>query len=207
VSDFFEAPPPRPEPIEHRQPEWFGPPDNVLPVVVALELELARGDDFALATRRADVYPTGAAFHVLLLLRRPVTDPMEFMSFHPQRSKDKSELLRIGVQYADGAKATNMEMPFFRDDPEERPPGPVMMPRGGGGGGRHFDMSFWLWPLPKEDPFQLVVEWSARGVALSRFDVPVAPLLEAAARCEELWPNGGGPDGGGSTTLTVFGRA
>ena len=72
-----------------------------------------------------------------------------------------------------------MELPFFRQNPEEQPPGPVMMPRGGGGGGRHLDMSFWLWPLPKEDPFA-----ARRGVAgAERRAVALRRRRRAARRC------------------------
>jgi hypothetical protein len=204
VSDFFEPPPPPPEPARgHRQPEWVGPPDNVLGVVVPLDVLLARTPDLVLSVRSVEAYPTGVLFHVPLLVRETVRDPLEFMPFHPRRG-DSAEVLRLGVQFADGSKATNLGTPFFGRDELERPPGPVLMPRGGGGGGRRWDVSFWLWPLPTEDPFELVVEWPARGIGLARFPVSVAPLVEAAARCEELWPNGGGGGGGGSTHLTVF---
>jgi hypothetical protein len=207
VSDFFEAPPPPPErPREHRQPEWFGPPDNVLPVVVPLALVLARAPGLALAVRSVDVYPNGAVFHALLVLREQVGDPMKFMPFHPRQRELEPDVLRVGVQYADGGKATNLDMPFLRRNTEEPPDGPVMMPSGGGGGGRRWDMSFWLWPLPTKDPFQIVVEWPARGIDLARFDVDVAPIVDAASRCEELWPNGGASDGGGSTFLSVIDR-
>ena len=77
------------------------------------------------------------------------------------------------------------------------------MPRGGGGGGRRWDVSFWLWPLPRKDPFALVVEWPGRGVDLARIEVPVQPLVEAAARAEELWPGGGG---GSWTSIAVARR-
>ena len=82
----------------------------------------------------------------------------------------------------------------MRQGPEERPQGPVLMPRGGGGGGRRWDVSFWLWPLPKDEPFALVLEWPARGIELTRYEIAVAPIAAAAARCEELWPDGGGDD-------------
>jgi hypothetical protein len=98
------------------------------------------------------------------------------------------DALRVGVQYADGSKATNLKLPFLADTELSEPHGPVLMPRGGGGGGHRWDVSFWLWPLPTEDPFELVVEWPARGIELSRFPLAVAPLAEAAARCEALWP-------------------
>jgi hypothetical protein len=121
VSDFFEPPPPPPEPEEHRHPDWFGPPENVLPVVVPLDVTLARTPDVALAVQSVDVYPSGAIFHVPLLLRERVADPMQFMV-----------------------------------------------------------------------------------VPLSRFELPVALLVEAAARCEELWPDGGGGGGAGATTQLMF---
>ena len=81
----------------------------------------------------------------------------------------------------------------------------MLAPRGGGGGGRRWDVSFWLWPLPAEDPFALVVEWPGRGIALSRHEVAVQPLLDAAARAEELWPNGGGEPSGGHITVVGSG--
>jgi hypothetical protein len=206
MSDFFEPPPPPPKPPrERRQPEWFGPPDNVLPVVLPLDVTLARTPDLALSVRSVDVYPTGALFHAPLLVRELVGDPMEFMPFHPRRRGSDDNVLRLGVQYADGSKATNLGMPFFGQSELERPPGPVLMPRGGGGGGHRWDVSFWLWPLPTEDPFELVVEWPSRGIELSRFAIPVAQFVAASTRCEQLWPNGGGDVGsGGATQITVF---
>jgi hypothetical protein len=164
---------------------------------VPLDVTLARTPDLALVLRAAAVYPSGAHFDIPLLLRERVSDPLGWLPFHPRRSGGElsDDMLRLGVQFADGAKATNVEHPFMRRNPEERPAGPVLMPRGGGGGGRGWDVSFWLWPLPREDPFAFVVEWPARGVDLSRFEIGVAPLVEAAARSEELWPDGGGDNG------------
>ena len=207
MSDFFEPPPPPPEPPrEHRQPEWFGPPDNVLGVVVPLEVTLARTDVLALASRSVTAYPTGAQFDVQLLLREPVSDPLGWLPFHQHGRAGElaDDVLRLGVQFADGAKAPNTQHPFMRPDPEERPPGPVLMPRGGGGGGRRWDLSFWLWPVPKDDPFALVVEWPARGIGLTRFELGVAPIVEAAKRSNELWPDGGGGGEGGTMQVTVF---
>ena len=199
MSEFFEPPPPPPEPPgwQHR-PEWFGPPENSAGVVVPLELTLARTPDVALLVSGVHVYPTGVLFHLPLLMRERINDPMPFMPFHPRGQELGDEVLRLGAQFADGSKATNLDRPFYPPEGDERPPGPVLTPNGGGGGDRRWDVSFWLWPLPREDPFALVVEWPARGVELTRHDVAVAPLVEAAARCEELWPDesrGGGAMG------------
>jgi len=174
VSEFFEPPPPPPEPPEeHRQPEWFGPPDNVLGVVVPLDVTLARTSELALAVRGAVAYPTGIEFDVCLLLREPMQDPFDWHPFHRPRegSELPPEILRLGVQFADGAKATNLGMPFFPQGPDERPPGPILMPRGGGGGGRRWDVSFWLWPLPPRGELTLVCEWPVRAVELTRVEI------------------------------------
>lgn len=208
MSDFFEPPPPPPEPPrEHRQPEWFGPPENVFGVVVPQDLTLARTDDVALVLRSITAYPAGAQFDIPLLLRKQVSDPLGFMPFHRRMRGGEiaDDVLRLGVQFADGSKATNMAQPFRRANPEEQPESPVLMPRGGGGGGRRWDVSFWLWPLPKGDPFTLVVEWPAHGIELTRHEIAVRPLLEASSRCEELWPGGGSGDEGTTQFLLLEG--
>jgi hypothetical protein len=210
VSDFFDLPAPPPEPPEiHRRPAWMGPPDNVVGVVMPLEHTLARTADVVLALRAATLYPTGIEFDVALLLREQMRDPLGFMPFHPRRRDGElgPDVLRLGVHLADGSKATNLELPFFDRDPDALPPGPVLMPHGGGGGDRRWSVSFWLWPLPPPGPFALVVEWPAREIGVTRTEVDVLPLLDAAARAEPLWPNGEAAGGGGFTFMQVVGKA
>src|SRR5262249_19142822 len=156
-------------------------------VMLPLEVTLARTDDLALVIQAAEVFPNGVQLTARLLLREDVRHPV----WHPFMVEDplSGEVLRLGAEYADGSTATILERPCLGGGPDERPPGPVLMPRGGGGGGRRWDVSFWLWPLPAADPFALVVEWPARGIALTRVALEAEPLREAAARAEELWPN------------------
>ena len=52
------------------------------------------------------------------------------------------ELLRFGVQFADGRKATNLDRPAY--DPDQEPDRPVLHPHGGGGGGSAWDMEHWV---------------------------------------------------------------
>jgi hypothetical protein len=209
VSEFFElppSPPPRP-PVQRRQPEWFGPPGNVLGVVVPLDVTLVRAADVALAVRSASVYPTGLDFDVCLLLREQEGSPMDWHPFHRPRQGGQlpPEVLRLGVQFADGAKATNIDSPLFGLGSDERPAPPVLMPRGGGGGGHRWDVSFWLWPSPPPENLTLVCEWPARGIELTRVDLDVGALLVAAQRATPLWPDGGG-EAGGAWTSAAFTR-
>lgn len=202
---FFELPPPPPPPEEHAQPVWVGPPDNVLGVPFALSVVLARTDAVALQLHSGLAYPSGIEFSLLLLQRERnrghFRDP--FHAWHVEQELGP-ELLRFGVELADGRKATVFDRRPFPADGE--PAGPLLRPRGGGGGDRRYDMRFWLWPLPPPGPLAFVAEWPAFGVELTRREVDTAPLLEAAGRAEELWPEGGASAGSGSSSQFVLTR-
>jgi len=108
------------------------------------------------------------------------------------------DLLRFGVEFSDGRRATTIER--FRNSSDE-PPEIAFMQRGGGGGGGSWEFSFWIWPLPPAGPLTFAVEWPAEGVELTTCQIDTAPLLEASARSEELWEDDGeiGPGGVGGT--------
>jgi hypothetical protein len=112
---FFEPPPPPPAPPEtgHRRPDWLGPPANVLPGLVPVELLVARTDEAAVAVSGIRAYPNGFGFLVSVRLRRAAAgqelDPFPFDGpFDGDRLADT--FLRFGVQFADGAKATNLRL-------------------------------------------------------------------------------------------------
>jgi hypothetical protein len=58
-------------------PEWTGPPENLVPGVVALELLLVAGDQHAVWLGQAEVYPTGVVFRVDLVGREPARPGVE----------------------------------------------------------------------------------------------------------------------------------
>ena len=94
------------------------------------------------------------------------------------------ELLRFGVEFADGRRATTIDN---RASHRDEPPEIVLMQRGGGGGGGGWEFGFWIWPLPPEGPLTFAVEWPSESVELTTSQLDVAPLLAAATRSEELW--------------------
>lgn len=193
---FFELPPPPPEAEQPRfdPPEWFGPPDNVLPGPFALEQVLARTDQVALLVHSGRAYTNGFEFAFGLVTReqhdRRPHDPM--MAWHGIRRGDGlgDEVLRFGIELADGRKATVFDRhPPFEQD--AAPPAAVLQQRGGGGGGKSWEFRFWAWPLPPEGPLAFVVEWPSEGIALTRTEVDTKPIREAAGHAEELWPDRG----------------
>lgn len=197
---FFEPPPPPPEPPErHRQPAWVGPPENELGVAVPVRELLARTDDLAIALLGVVAYSNGLQLQVELR-RRTEPEDVDVMHLHMRRRHARGgelapEVLRFGVQLADGRKATNLDARPWGAD--EEPTGPLLMERGGGGGGRSWSFGYWLWPLPPAGTLTIAVEWPALGVALTTRDLDTRPLLDAAARSERLWPEGDGPSSGG----------
>ncbi len=114
---FFEPPPPPepPEPEDYEQPEWLRAPENVLGAAVPLRVVLARTEDVAVAITDASAYPGG--FELNLAVRRRAlgdwyADDLDPLMFHPRHARraDKGELppelLRFGIEFADGSKAT-----------------------------------------------------------------------------------------------------
>jgi len=209
---FFEPP----EPPEHarellEQPApkpWFGAPSNELGVGVPLSLLLARTDTVAVAIVGATAFSTGIQLR-FATRRRPDLraddedgfdvfgdDPFEghpFGRFHQRRRGRKEipdELLRFGVQFSDGRKATTLGASASVDaeDDEKGPAGPVLMQGGGGGGPSGWEFDFWLWPVPPPGQLTFAVEWPAHGIGVTQHDVEATPLIEASTKSEPLWP-------------------
>jgi hypothetical protein len=200
VSEFFEPPPVSPEPaVDVRQPPWFGAPRGVLPGVIPLELVLARSEKAAVCITRLAAYPTGFEFDVLALAAPGHAeldlDPMLFGPYHHRARRPGGELppelLRVGVRFADGTKATNTGGVGYDQDP---PPGPVMFSGGGGGGGGQWRQTEWVWPLPPSGPLTFVCEWPAAQIPLTRTDLDAQAVLDAAARAEIIFPEAASVD-------------
>src|SRR5579884_187066 len=198
---FFEPPPRPPEapPQPPRQP-WHGPPDNVAGRTVALNLVLGRSDKATFWIASATVYAEGFEFDVELRHRLDegaVEHP--FFMHHPRRRRPQTEglldpdLVRFGIEFSDGRKATNLgsrpPFPLPGDDPDTPPEGPVLSPsRGGGGGGGRWHHGFWAWPLPPEGTLAFVCEWPIADIAETRSEIDSALIRDAAAEVVELWP-------------------
>lgn len=201
VPEFFEPPSPPPKQEVYRQPPWFAAPRGTLPGVVALELLLGRSERFAVAISRLAAYPTGFEFD-LLAFGSPAeadTDEVDPMLFGPGRQRGRlregelsDDFLRLGVQFADGSKATNVPGP--RSYASGEPDGPVLHGGGGGGGGNHWRQSEWVWPLPPPGPLAFVCEWPAAGIPVTRKEIDAQLILDAAERAQVIFSDEHLPD-------------
>jgi len=197
---FFEPPPApeRPPEPDVRERPWLHAPRNELGAVVPLRLVLGRTDLVAVALIGATAYTTGVEL-TLAVRWRPSADerdmyddPFEPPFGHPRRrgaGELDPEVLRFGVQFSDGRKATTLgySFPPLRDA-EAEPSGPLLVPGGAGGGDGVWDSEFWLWPLPPPGTLTFAIEWPAKGIELTKHEVDAAPFVEASSLSEKLWP-------------------
>jgi hypothetical protein len=208
---FFEAPPPVDpppfEPVEHKP--WWGPPPNELGVSVPLRSVLARTEELVVALLDAVAYTTGLSFRLTVKRRREPPDSFDAwfrdpLGLHERFSSGDAlpdDLLRLGVLFSDGRKATTTGgvSTFGRT---ERPSGPVLTPGDSSGGGGEWESTLWLWPLPPAGPLALVVEWPSEGIEETRQEVEAQPLLDAGRASERLWPDEGGSGGSAQSSLS-----
>jgi hypothetical protein len=185
---FFDdrpLPPPPPEPPQRRRREWERP-EAAIGGGAPGELLLARSDDAAIGVSSFRAFPNGFEMALTVLLRQE--DPWgRGMMFHrmDEGGPPGEEFLRFGVLFADGTSATNLGGRHFTPD---EPAPPLLRQQGGGGGGRRFDFRYWVWPLPPAGPMTLVVEWPWKGIAETRAEIDTQPILDAAARAIQVFP-------------------
>lgn len=209
MSEFFLPPPSPsvPEQAEGRNPPpWTGRPRGAPPGAVVNELRLARSQVAEVSIAYLDAYPEGFEFEVeastvaVERVCRNGGDSDIFGRHWPtvgdSRDAIPPQLLRIGVQFADGRKATNIT---GRDRPVA---GPIMSPLSGGGRGASqgpggspvgrwsFHQGYWLSPLASSGPVALVCEWPAVGIPLVRYDIDARLIRSAADRALAIFPKG-----------------
>jgi hypothetical protein len=151
---------------------------------------VARSDRCAIAIGGLVVYTLGFEAVVRLRLRDvdPWIDPLGHRYGPSGRFRNEGQLpddlLRMGVELADGIKATSTDEHFRR--PDEPPPSGYFQ-MSGGGGGQRWDFTCWVWPLPAKPPTTFVVEWPALGIQLTRYELPTEEIVQAGKRSVSIW--------------------
>jgi hypothetical protein len=203
---FFEPAPAEPDPVAPGRsdiPPWSNPPALELGAVVGLERLVARSANVVIAIPTIRVYGPGCLFNVEVVGRQGTLSTSEWWELmmsgpiYPLGSSEgdrlPEKLLRLGVRYASGAKATTLDREPARS---AEPTGPVLSwtPGGSGGGRRaggdfmfhHFGL--WLWPLPPPEKFEFAVEWPFGGIGLTLVEIDGAAIVSAAERSAPYWP-------------------
>jgi hypothetical protein len=201
--DFFPDPPtPDPDDVdadEGYQPAWAGPPDDVLPGVVPVELLLARSETTVVLLSGVRAFPEGLAMTLSVRVRGRLgdldlhTEVFDGPYRHGVGEEWQAGRLKWGFEFADGRRATSVDPPVGQGDDrpwtdrEWRPDRPVLSGRGGGGSRRSTDRDYWLWPLPPAGRLRIVVQWPRQGIDATTHELDAQPLLDAAARARPVW--------------------
>ena len=184
--------PPEPPEVQYRIPAWTRPPRDVVPAIVPVERLLARTPQRAVGLTGIRAYPNGFGFTLHLRLRELIPGEQTHFGIIDGDIDPSGEFaayyFRVGVGFADGRKATNVDGRHWSFDEAERPPPVLSTSSGQGHDSRGLDLGFWVWGLPPSGPLVFVCEWAARQIPESRVQVDAALVLEAAGRARTIWP-------------------
>jgi len=168
-------------------PEWLGPPSYEVGEPVPARAVVARSDAAAIVLQGIVAYSNGFRLAIGARVRDadPWIDVLGGRGGPPWERADLPDtLLRLGLEMADGRRATNLDRPAF--PPASGAPRLVFMV-GGGGGGAVWDLNAWSWPLPPPEAFDLVSEWPGLGIPLTRHALDGTAIRAAAVRSTPLW--------------------
>jgi hypothetical protein len=202
VSRFFQPPNPWPEQAAPANPPpWTGRPQGPPLGVVVRDLLLARSDQATIYVDYLDAYPEGFELEIRastsvgygkLAREGDGSGPDPFGRHWPMAGERRDvlppQLLRVGVQYADGRAATSISG-------HDRPVGgPAMRCLGGGGRGGAaescFRQGYWISPLPPPGPLAVLCEWPAVKIAVTRQEIDAQMILDAAETARTMFGDG-----------------
>jgi hypothetical protein len=165
------------QPVEYRVPPWVGPPQNVLPATVALDVVLARTPDAAVWLSDVRALPDGVRLRLTFATRRPRDEHEDDPVWGPEPAE-------LSVVLADGRRAAMTRGEAETDEPAA---GVVLYAGSGDTTPTRTTASVWLWPLPPDGPLTFVVGWPAGGIGETAVAVDAAPIRAAARRAVVLW--------------------
>ena len=203
---FFEPLPAEEVPAPSELPElppWSGPPALEAGVLLAVERTVARSANAVVRVPVIRAFSSGCMLDVEVVCRQGTLSEDDWwdllMSAHgdffgSRRARLPDKLLRLGVRYAAGAKATTIGQHYRRTPASEDPTGPLLSwsPGSGGMHGRELGFSgfgLWLWPLPPAENFEFAVEWPFGGIELTITELDGAAIVAAASRSADYWPD------------------
>jgi hypothetical protein len=190
---------PLPEP-----PPWSGPPALETGAVLAVEQTVARSANVVVRLPTIRAFRSGCMFDVEVVSRQGELSEDDWWELHTsvyggyvrlsRGGPLPRRLLRLGVRYADGRKATTIgSRPRRGQRCDEPPEGPLLSwtPGSSGMHGRELGFSgfgLWLWPLPPAGAFEFAVEWPFGGIELSIVSLDGTAIAAAARRSARFWP-------------------
>ncbi|GAA3420253.1 hypothetical protein [Streptosporangium vulgare] len=183
---------------------WSVPPSSEIGAVLAVDRMVARGTNVVVLLPTIRVFSTGCLLEVEVVSRQGDLSAEDWryvqMAATPFGQADgrggpRDSLLRMGVRFADGTKATTLDRTRSRRRSSgDQPSGPVLSWSPTGDGMRGNELAFshfglWLWPLPPAEDFEFAVEWPLGGIELTFVELDGAAIVSAAGRSARYWPD------------------
>lgn len=161
--------------------------------MVAIERVLARNERAAVYVGRCAAYPAGFEFEVRVLAAAAGLDPSLNGPYarHSGDGNNYTDMLRFGIEFSDGARATNVRYPTPADGP---PAPPYLRGMGGRGSTTSWSQSFWVWPLPPPGPLTFVCEWPAADISQTQTKIDAQTIIDAGARSIVIFPGQAEPE-------------
>ncbi len=200
---FFDLPEREPDDdeLDEEDDDDFGGlrPAAWVPGVVPVELVVARSEQAAVVVERIAAYPDGFELTVHSYLHHSVTRRRRARTHHPLMWHDMGEpgepipdeLLRFGLAWPDGGRATNLD-DWGRSWPDATEPAHGLESQSGGGSDHEYSQEYWAWPLPGAGPLMFVVEWPAFEIGETTATIDGDQLLDAATRSRPVWAEDAG---------------
>ncbi|MGY2067137.1 hypothetical protein [Blastococcus sp. SYSU DS0619] len=157
-------------------------PTNEIPVALPLNVLLARTDDAAVALIGLQVHSTGLSFTMAVRVRGGVHPPDRLHDLMWGSRGPGSSALLLGVEFADGRRASTVGSPDKLGD------GIVLTQGSGSGGELEVDQNWWLHPLPPEGPLRVVARCAEIGIDETATELDGAAIRRAADDVVTLWP-------------------
>jgi hypothetical protein len=183
-------PPPAPEGSEEETPDWICAPDGWIGAVLPVQELIGRSEEAAISVARIVARPVG--FDVTLdAFTRAVSWGWAFDErvgewHRGEHERSPAELLRYGVEFADGRRASNLgrmfggtvvAMPAADNEEPDACKDIRLVPGGRHGGRRQSRQEFWVWPLPP--PVRSRSSANGRGTESPRAGLRLRPLRSA----------------------------
>jgi hypothetical protein len=177
------------------------PPEDVVPAVVPLGLDVGTNDEVAMAITHLTVYPTGFGFGFTALTKDDpgVVCADEFEFARGAKEDPVGLQFHLGIEFADGRRADSRThwisinrpaMPNRMHFPSD--PLTEISLRAGGAGAhdRRYSGSAWVWPLPPDGPLTFWVGWPAAGLPSRPTVNDGLMVLDAVGAATTLWSEG-----------------
>lgn len=179
------------EPLDHRSGFYVGwrpepregPPTNVRPTALNIDVDLAQTDDVLIRLSSFDVFPAGFTFALSVNIRFSERHRLADFVCYPFHTKvfRPDHDMTLGLIWPDGRAIDSWHT--GRADPNGAPADVALSVPSDG--------RWWVWPLPgeTENPMTIWCTWPAAGIDRAETRIAAGVLANAGRDARILWPD------------------